>query len=261
MKKTSVSILILLALIVSGCTSTPKKKKTTSEERNSSQSSENPTSENPTSQAPTSEVAPTSNNPTSTGTSQTSASSSQITPPPSGEFTVTILTAGEELENYTGWSPTGGVAINGQQSGKANLEKLTNWFRQSCGYEGCLSTLECTNIHAQYQLYDNSPHPSLTLGANKSAGTLTWKSSLSITKVEITAKPYYKYVDFTDTWNHDDSTTVLIDTQSFVLETADQITPAQTVSKTYSTPVTSFNLGNTTAGRIYIDQIKITFQN
>ena len=255
MKKTSISILILLGLVVAGCTSSPKKKKSSKEEESQPQTSANTTSESPTSQNPTS-----GHSPTSQGTSQTPGGSSQITPP-SGEFTVTILTAGQELENYTNWSPTGGVAINGQSSGKANLEKLTNWCNQSCVYEGCLTTLECTNIHAQYQLYDNQPHPSLTLGANKSSGTFTWNSALNITKVEVTVKAYYKYVQYTDTWNHDESTVVFIDTDSHTLETAEEITPAQVVSKTYSSPVKKFSLGNSDAGRIYVDQIKITFQN
>ena len=258
MNKTSVLPLLMFALVVSGCTSTPKKKKTTSSPEQSSKvdptSGQAPTS-SPTSQQPS----PTSSiNPSSS--SAAPASSSQVVPP-SGEFTVTILTAGQELENFTNWSPTGGVAINGEKSGKANLEKLTNWCIQSCGYEGCVTSLECTNIHAQYQLYDNVPHPSLTLGANKSSGTFTWNSSLFITKVEITAKAYYKYVEYTDTWNHDEGTTVLIDTDSHVLETSDEITPAQVVSKTYSTPVKKFSLANTTNGRIYVDQIKITFRN
>lgn len=256
MKKLSISILVLLGLVVSGCTSTPKKKKTSNEESNTSQTSTNPTSE-----APTSSPTPTSGqSPTSTQPSQTSTDPS-IVPPPSGEFTVTILTAGVELENFTGWSPTGGVAINNQSSGIKNLEKLTNWCKQSCVYEGCVSSLECTNIHAQYQLFDSKPHPSLTLGANKSSGTFTWNSSLLISKVEVTAKAYYKYVEYTDTWNHDEGTTILIDTDSHVLETAEEITPAQVVSKTYSSPVKTFSLGNATNGRIFVDQIKITFQN
>ena len=260
MNKTSVLPILMFALVISGCTSTPKKKKTTSSTEQSSKV--DPTSgETPTS-------SPTSQQPTPT-TSVTPSSSSQVVPP-SGEFTVTVLTAGQELENFTNWSPTGGVAINGDNSGKANLEKLTNWCIQSCGYEGCVTSLQCTNIHAQYQLYDKVPqtspndkvpHPSLTLGANKSSGTFTWNSSLNITKVEVTAKPYYKYVDYYDEWNHDEGTTVLIDTDSHVLETAAEITPAQVVSKTYSTPVKTFSLANTTNGRIYVDQIKVTFQN
>lgn len=251
MNKTSVLPLLMFALVVSGCTSTPKKKKTTSSPEQSSKV--DPTSgETPTS-------SPTSQQPSPTSSVNTSSSSAVV--PPSGEFTVTILTAGHELENFTNWSPTGGVAINGQSSGKANLEKLTNWCKQSCGYDGCVASLECTNIHAQYQLYDNQPHPSLTLGANKSSGTFTWNSSLSINKVEVTVKPYYKYVEYTNTWNHDEGTTVLIDTDSHELVNAAEIPDAQVVSKTYSTPVNSFSLANTTNGRIYVDQIKITFQN
>lgn len=251
MNKTSILPLLMFALVVSGCTSTSKKKKTTSSPEQSSKvdptSGETPTS-SPTSQEPS-------------PTSSVNPSSSSAVVPPSGDFTVTILTAGQELENFTNWSPTGGVAINGQSSGKANLEKLTNWCKQSCGYDGCVTSLECTNIHAQYQLYDNQPHPSLTLGANKSSGTFTWNSSLSINKVEVTVKPYYKYVEYTNTWNHDEGTTVLIDTDSHELVNAAEIPDAQVVSKTYSTPVNSFSLANTTNGRIFVDQIKITFQN
>ncbi len=254
MNKTSVLPLLMFALVVSGCTSTPKKKKTTSSPEQSSKvdptSGETPTSQQP---SPTSSAGPSSS-------STVPASSSSVVPP-SGEFTVTILTAGQELENYTNWSPTGGVAINGEKSGKANLEKLTNWCIQSCGYDGCVASLECTNIYAQYQLYDNQPHSSLILGTNKSSGTFTWNSSLSINKVEVTVKPYYKYVEYTDTWNHDEGTTVLIDTDSHELENAAEIPDAQVVSKTYSTPVKSFSLANTTNGRIFVDQIKITFQN
>lgn len=254
MNKTSVLPLLMFALVVSGCTSTPKKKKTTSSPEQSSKvdptSGETPTSQQP---SPTSSVSPSS--------SSIAPASSSVVVPPSGEFTVTILTAGQELENFTNWSPTGGVAINGEKSGKANLEKLTNWCIQSCGFDGCVASLECTNIHAQYQLYDNQPHTSLTLGANKSSGTFTWNSSLSINKVEVTVKPYYKYVQNTDTWNHDEGTSVLIDTDSHVLENADEIPDAQVVSKTYSTPVKTFSLANTTNGRIFVDQIKITFQN
>ena len=251
MNKTSVLPLLMFALVVSGCTSTPKKKKTTSSPEQSSKV--DPTS------GETLTSSPTSQQPSPTSSVNPSSSSAVI--PPSGEFTVTILTAGQELENFTNWSPTGGVAINGQSSGKANLEKLTNWCKQSCGYDGCVASLECTNIHAQYQLYDNQPHPSLTLGANKSSGTFTWNSSLSINKVEVTVKPYYKYVEYTNTWNHDEGTTVLIDTDSHELVNAAEIPDAQVVSKTYSTPVNSFSLANTTNGRIYVDQIKITFQN
>lgn len=258
MNKTSVFPLLMFALAVSGCTSTPKKKKTTASPEQSSKV--DPTSgETSTSSTSSQQPNPTSSvNPSS---SSTAPSSSSAFVPPSGEFTVTILTAGQELENFTNWSPTGGVAINGQSSGKANLEKLTNWCKQSCGYDGCVTSLECTNIHAQYQLYDNQSHPSLTLGANKSSGTFTWNSSLSISKVEVTAKPYYKYVEYTSTWNHDEGTTVLIDTDSHELVNAAEIPDAQVVSKTYSTPVKKFSLANTTNGRIYVDQIKITFQN
>lgn len=249
MRKTVSTTLLLLALVISGCTSSGKKKSKSS------------------SQSGTTETSSTSEGGSSASSSSSSSGSTSV---PTGEFTVTIVTGGKELQEYTDWSSSGGVAINGESSGKAGLEKLTNWCNSKCSSDKCLTKLECTNIYAQYQLYnekqvdkeeDEEQRPCITLGTQDKAGTLKWTSELSIIKVEITCNAYYKYIAYTSEWRHDDIRNVILDEEVQTLDTADKKTPEKTISKVYSTPVNSFTIGNTLGGRIFLDQIKITFVN
>lgn len=241
MKKTSVSILLLIMLVVSGCTSTSKKKKTSNVSDATSQKTE---------QQPSSEPK-----------SETSESL-----PPSGEFTVSVDMGGEELYNFTSWSRDGGVAINAQSSGIAGLQKFTDWINSKCNKTGCLSLLECDNIYAQYQLYDGLQYPCIDVGTGSSHGTITWNSDLNIVKVEITARPYYKYVAYTDSWNHDTERILNVDGEAHVFASPsvpeqEEITTPEVITKTYSSAVKKFTLSNTDGGRIFLDNIKVTFSN
>lgn len=255
MRKTVSTTLLLIALVISGCTPSGKKKS-----KSSSQSCTTETSS-------TTEGGSLASSSSSSGTGSSSSGSTSV---PTGEFTVTIITGGKELQEYTDWSSSGGVAINGESSGKAGLEKLTNWCNSKCSSDKCLTKLECTNIYAQYQLYnekqvdkeeDEEHRPCITLGTQTKAGTLKWTSELSITKVEVTCNAYYKYIANSSEWRHDDKRSVILDEEVQSLDTADKKTPEKTISKVYSTPVNSFTIGNTLGGRIFLDQIKITFVN
>lgn len=273
MKKTSVSLLVLLALLVSGCTSTSKKKKASKEADISSQNSENPTSK----QSPSSEVATLSSNPTSqqSPSSQTTTqnpSSSQIEPPPSGDFTVTICTSGYDFSETSGFTTFGIEILTNSDPEKNHLDKLKTYFQNTCGYEGAISNLACTYMFIQPLQLEDYDHMCLTIGAAsdaKGSGTMTWISTLDIKKVEVKARAYFKYYSYqsgdelVEGWNHDDYANFVIGGQTTVLPIAEQRTEQQTIVYEPASPVKSFTIGNgeQITSRIFVEELKITFSN
>lgn len=137
MKKSGIA-LVLSALVVTGCTSTPSKKKRSSEVEPSSQTSVDPTSVSPTSVSPSS-AQPTSSTPTPSSSSTPAGSSSSSQPGPAiidlGTMKISEIKAymtEHPVENDPG--KIGGVADNIKVTFKCRALQTFDLFKETASY-------------------------------------------------------------------------------------------------------------------------------
>ena len=248
MKKSSISLLVLLALVFSGCTTNTKKKKSSKEGASVSQTSENPTS------------------------SQTSESGTSVNPTsvtPGTEFTVTVETSGSKFVNETGYKGDGGIELDSSNLSEADeIETLRSYLDTNCGVTGCVSSLICTSVYIQPITRGGSTSLTVTLGTKKRSASLTINSSFDIVKVEAMCSPYFNYYESQGEgqWVFDDNAEVYINGERNVLtKPATEAEPeSQKVSYTPASPVEQIVLSNggdsLTPNRIYIESLTITFK-
>ena len=279
MRKSIITLSTLLALVVTGCTSTPKKKKATTSEQPTTEAPSKTSEVSPTSvtQSPTS--APTSAQPTSvtpTTVSPTSSSSeTTVVPPPTPgtEVTKTIATAFDEFKNNSGFT-AGGQQIDTDllqptNDKTKNAAKLKTYFESICDVEGMISDLVFHNLNTN-QTKINDLY--LTAGTASVAGSITWTSAIQMKSVSLTVKNYFKYYkdDYTDPSAvevcHTDSAQLSVNNEKYAMTVTDiniepthqtfTYSPAETFT---SLEITNDLIGGTSSNRIFIESISITF--
>ena len=252
MKKSSISLLVLLALVFSGCTTNTKKKKSSKEGASVSQTSENPTS------------------------SQTSEGGTSVNPTsvtPGTEVTKTIVTAFDEFKEKSGFT-YGGQQIDTDllqptNDKTKNAAKLKSYFESVCDGDGMVSDIVFHNLNTNES---NTKDLYLTAGTASAVGSITWTSATQMKSVSLTVKNYYKYYkdDYTDPSAtevcHTDSAQLSVNNEKYPMIVTDiSIEPTHQTftyapSETFtSLSITNDLIGGTTSNRIFIESIAITF--
>ena len=266
MKKTSVISLLLFALVVSGCTSTPKKKKKTSSQTESSAIS------NSQATASSAEVISSSNVSSSQqiNSSSVPGQSSQVQPssnsqsqtPPVGESTIKIKTCGSKFVSANEVSE--GMEFNSEYASQAQrIENLRKYFDSDAGWA---TSINCKNIFIQPLVTKEISTLALTIGTAKKSSSLTINSSLDIVKVVVQCRPYFN--NYTsqgvEEWVHDKNSEIYINNEKTALENSNEITSSQNATFTPSSPVKQIVLSNggdtLIPNRIFVEQIEITFK-
>ena len=278
MRKSIITLSTLLALVVTGCTSTPKKKKATTSEQPTTEAPSKTSEVSPTSVTQSPTTAPTSAQPTSvtpTTVSPTSSSSETtvVPPTPGTEVTKTIATAFDEFKNNSGFT-AGGQQIDTDllqptNDKTKNAAKLKTYFESICDVEGMISDLVFHNLNTN-QTKTNDLY--LTAGTASVAGSITWTSAIQMKSVSVTVKNYFKYYkdDYTDPSAvevcHTDSAQLSVNNEKYAMTVTDiniepthqtfTYSPAETFR---SLEITNDLIGGTSSNRIFIESISITF--
>ena len=284
MRKSIITLSTLLALVISGCTSTPKKKKSATSEQlttgaPSKTSEVSPTSvtQSPitasTSAQPTS-ATPTSATPTSVAPTSSSLETTLVPPPtPGTEVTKTIATAFDEFKNNSGFT-AGSQQIDTDllqptNDKTKNAAKLKTYFESICDVEGMVSDLVFHNLNTTLS---NTNDLYLTFGTQSASGSITWTSSVPMKSVSITAKNYFKYYkdDYTDPSAvevcHTDSAQLSVNNEKYAKTVTDINVEPTHQTFTYS-PAETFTtleilndlIGGTSYNRLFLESISITF--
>ena len=187
MKKTSVSILVLLAVVICGCTNTSKKKKNSKEEGVSTTSSNNSSETSFPGQSSTQVISSTS--------AISSQAPSETPPPPAGtEVTRTIATCLDPFETGTGFAASRQIDNhdNEQSADKVqNAAILTSYFSSICDVEGMISSLTYTTLNTNVDR-NNGNDVYLTIGTT-CAGSIVWQSTAQMKKVVLHVNNYHKW--------------------------------------------------------------------
>lgn len=261
MKKTQLSLLSLIALVIAGCTSAPKKKKS------SLDASSNQTSINPgTSSVETSsQVAPTSVLP---------SSSSSITPPPEPgtEVSRLIETSLDTFETGTGFIAGARQIDNHNDSQpndkKKNAELLTNYFSTICDIEGMIGSITYTALNTNFDR-NNGTDVYLTIGTSD-AGKIVWQSVTPMKKVVLKVNNYHKwYRDYSteteEQWHTDSAKLIVNGSETSMVVTETNVEPESRIvtyepSETFTTlTIENELIGGTDHNRIFLESIQITW--
>ncbi|MBR0194232.1 MAG: hypothetical protein IJQ40_02410 [Bacilli bacterium] len=261
MNKTSVLPLLIFALVVSGCTSTPKKKKSTLD-TSSIQTSINPGT---SSVEASSQVASTSISP---------SSSSSITPHPEPGTEVTRLmeTSLDSFETGTGFTAGGRQIDNHDDSQpndrKKNAELLTNYFSTICDIEGMIGSITYTALNTNVDR-NNGTDIYLTIGTSD-AGKIVWQSVVPMKKVVLKVNNYHKwYRDYSketeEQWHTDSAKLIVNGSETSMAVTETNVEPESRIvtyepSETFTTlTIENELIGGTDHNRIFLESIQITW--
>lgn len=261
MKKTQLSLLGLIALVIAGCTSTPKKKKS------SLDASSNQTSVNPgtSSVEASSQAAPTSVLP---------SSSSSITPPPAPgtevsrlietsldtfETGTTFIAGGRQIDNHDDSQPN---------DKKKNAELLTNYFSTICDIEGMVGSITYTALNTNVDR-NNGADVYLTIGTSD-AGKIVWQSVTPMKKVVLKVNNYHKwYRDYSteteEQWHTDSAKLIVNGSETSMVVTETNVEPESRIvtyepSESFTTlTIENELIGGTDHNRIFLESIQITW--
>ncbi len=253
MKKTQLSLLSLIALVIAGCTSAPKKKKS-SFDASSNQASE-----------VSSQVAPTSVLP---------SLSSSITPPPEPgtEVSRLIETSLDTFETGTTFKAGGRQIDNHDDSQpndkKKNAELLTNYFSAICDIEGMIGSITYTAINTNVDR-NNGADVYLTIGTSD-AGKIVWQSVTPMKKVVLKVNNYHKwYRDYSteteEQWHTDSAKLIVNGSETSMVVTETNVEPESRIvtyepSETFTTlTIENELIGGTDNNRIFLESIQITW--
>jgi len=262
MNKTSVLPLLLFALVISGCTSIPKKKKQSSSDSPTSQTSVEPGT---SSVAVSSQVASTSVLP---------SSSSSITPQPEPGTEVTrfIETSLDNFETGTGFVAGGRQIDNHDDSQpndkKKNAELLTNYFSTICDIEGMIGSITYTALNTNVDR-NNGTDIYLTIGTSD-AGKIVWQSATPMKKVVLKVNNYHKwYRDYSteteEQWHTDSAKLIVNGSETSMAVTETNVEPeSRTITyepaETFTTlTIENELIGGTDHNRIFLESIQITW--
>lgn len=265
MKKTHLYLLSLVALVVSGCTSTPKKKKQSSSDVPATQTSAKPgTSVGPTSQSVT----------TSSSVSPSGSSATSKTPPPVGtEVTRTIATCLDDFETGTTFAAGGRQIDNHDEfqpnDKKQNAELLTGYFTSICNIEGMISSITYTALNTNVDR-NNGKDIYLTIGTSD-AGKIVWNSTTPMKKVVLKVNNYHKwYRDYAkgeteEQWHTDSAKLIVNGSETSMAITDISIEPeSRFVAYEPTEPFTTLTIeneliGGTDHNRIFLESLEITW--
>ena len=278
MRKSIITLSTLLALVISGCTSTPKKKKSATSEQPTTEAPSKTSEVSPTSatQSPTTpptSAQPTSATPTSVAPTSSRSETTLVPPPtPGTEVTKTIVTCLDDFKTnagFTGSSQQIDTDLTDPTNDKTkNAAKLKTYFESICDAEGMVEDLVFHNLNTIIPQGNSDVY--LTLGTSNQ-GTINWTSSVAIKSVSLVVNNYHKYYrDYTvegsvEQW-HTDNAQLSINNQKYEMNVTDtSIQPThQTFTYAPSESFTSFEvtndlIGGTDHNRIFIESISITF--
>ena len=261
MKKIQLSLLSLIALVIAGCTSTPKKKKS-SLDGSSSQTSINPGT---SSAEASSQVSPTSVLPSSSGS---------ITPPPGPgtEVSRLIETSLDNFETGTGFTAGGRQIDNHDDSQpndkKKNAQLLTEYFSTICDIEGMIGSITYTALNTNVDR-NNGTDVYLTIGTSD-AGKIVWQSLTPMKKVALKVNNYHKwYRDYSketeEQWHTDSAKLIVNGSETSMVVTETNVEPESRIvtyepSEAFTTlTIENQLIGGTDHNRIFLESIEITW--
>lgn len=134
---------------------------------------------------------------------------------------------------------------------KSNLDSSADQRLTGLTFDGFVQSLDADKD----ELY-------VSLGSSSSDGSMTWKSTIKILKVEITVKNYYKTYSYGDVSgvSVDNYAHFILDNTDYSLELTNSIVPEpKTFSKTYDNGTNSFTIASLN-GRVLIESFSITWE-
>ena len=245
MKKYSKLIVLLLPLIIAGC-----------RRGGGTTTSSSPTSDDPTTQATTGGQSTTASSGTSSSTEDTNTFTTSI----AGVTREHLVTTSG---SYFTSSFTSGVQIVNNKGTYIESSNFITFFNESC-VDPLLWKIKGINVMANET---GDGENKLKIGSKNEGqdGELTLLFNYQVTKIELQALPYYKHDTYHDTYNVDNTTSILIDNEKTSLAcTAGAVPTPTAVTKSYSTPVNEITLSTPecdgdSGQRTFINSIKITY--
>ena len=203
------------------------------------------------------------NSPENPGENQNTDGDGGQSTPSGGDQTPTDPKDIDELENqYTATILTSGSKFASDFSGGSHFDtetkqtNLKNFLSSQLEYEGLISSIACTNLHAQ--TFDDVTY--LSFGSQKNVGALALTSAIKIYKVEVKVLCYAKYNDTDHVTNIDSNAHFMINSDDHDMSYDGLTNPSvMSFEKSFEEGANTFNLASN-SGRVFLQSMTITWK-
>ena len=175
-------------------------------------------------------------------------------------YSATVITTGSSFEAALSKR----VQLSNESNFQGNVTILENYIKTFCEKDGCLTRLTFGGF---VQTLDAAEGQFISLGSSSADGDMTWYSSLKIVKVEVTVINYYKTYSYTTSEGPvngvscDNYAHFKIDSNDYSLEIdSDAIPEEKTFTVNYGNEgVNSFKVASV-GGRVLLKKFTITWK-